>query len=387
MNILTETHRWRMRAGYSWDQSENPRLVALRSAVDTRLRRATSAVSEADPDGPSIGYAGVHHGVVIRQLLEQRREIGGVATTDRREHLLDRGRLFRPGGLPDADLVAVSGTAAQIGSLPRDSALVLPYRMHLSVDLTGDGSWRRGVSKRERQWFNALRNSREVAIDVATDEESFDLFYDRMHVPTMELRHGERTRNETKARAHECLFRRGLLAFAVVDGLRTAGVLCHRSPDGSVLTVRLLGVRDGSQVHHDDGALKALYHLLLGWADDNGCSRVDFGAVEAWISQGIFQWKRRFGPTITVAPNHNGRLRVWWRANRDTPAVRDFLVANPVFELTDDLRPRAVYFHDDSRPARYDLSHKCAGNDDVRAVHLDQFLAGLPTVLASGSGR
>ena len=376
MNVRTEAHRWRLRAGYAWDQSEDPRLAALRSAVDTRLRRFTSTVSTAGPDGPSIGYAGVRHGVVIRQLLEQRREIGGATTVSRVEHPVDRARLFTPGGPPDADLVAVSGTAAQIGALPRDHALVLPYRLHLAVDLAGDGSWRRGVSKRERQWFTALRNSRAVTIEVATDEESFDFFYDRMHVPTMELRHGDRTRNETRERAHECLFRRGLLAFAVVDGQRTAGVLCHRGPDGSVLTVRLLGVLDGSQAHHDDGALKALYHLLLEWADDNGCARVDFGAVEAWISQGIFQWKRRFGPTATVAPNHTGRLRVWWRANRDTPAVRDFLVANPVFELTDDGRPRAVYFHDDDRPARYDLSHKCANDLEVRAVHLDRFLAG-----------
>jgi hypothetical protein len=367
----------RLRAGYVWEQSTDPRLAALRSVVDTKLRRFMSSVSAAGPDGPSIGYAGVRHGIVIQQLLEQRRELTGVTATGRSSQLIDSSRLLAPGGIPDADLVAVGCSTRQLRQLPSVNALVLPYRMHLSVALSGDGSWRQRVSKRERQWFNARRNTTDMALEVATDEDSFHFFYDRMHLPTMRLRHGDRTRSEPKDRAHEVLFRRGLLAFAMVDGVRTAGVLCHRSSDGGVLTVRLLGVRDGAQVHHDDGAMKVLYHLLLEWADGHGVARVDFGAVEAWLSQGIFQWKRRFGPEITLAPNHFGRLRVWWRANRDTPAVRDFLVANPVFEITADARLRAVYFHDDHRPPRYDLSHRCANAVDFRTVHLDDFLVGL----------
>jgi hypothetical protein len=379
MNGLTELRQWRMRAGYLWEQSADPRLAGLHSAVDTRLRRFTTSVSTADPDGPSIGYAGVPHGVVIQQLLELRREVGGARETGRAQHPVRGGRLLAPGGVPDADLVAVGCSERQVRTLPGDNALVLPFRMHLSVELSGDGSWRRGVSKRERQWFNAKSNACDVAVEVADDDESFDFFYDRMHMPTMRLRHGGRTRSESKERAHECLFRRGLLAFATVDGERVAGVLCHRSADRTTLTVRLLGVRDGDQAHHDAGALKVLYHVLLDWADTHGIAKVDFGAVEAWISQGIFQWKRRFGPKVALAPNHCGNLRVWWRARRDTPAVRDFLVANPVFELTGDGRLCAVYFHDDERPPRYDIPFRCANNDASRALHLDEFLAGLPS--------
>ncbi|MGW7657791.1 GNAT family N-acetyltransferase, partial [Streptomyces tendae] len=312
MNVRTELRHWRIRADYVWDQSPDQRLAALRSTVETRLRRYTMSVSAAGPKGPSIGYAGVPQGIVIRQLLELRREVGGALTTVRDERLVASGRLLAPGGLPDADLVAVGCSERQVRMLPEDNALVLPFRMHLSVELYADGSWRRGLSKRERQWFNAKSKGREVAVETATDDESFDFFYDRMHMPTMRLRHGERTRSETKERAYASLFKRGLLAFAVVDGVRVSGVLCHRSSDGATLTVRLLGVRDGEQAQHDAGALKVLYHVLLDWADTHGIARVDFGAVEAWLTQGIFQWKRRFGPNIALAPNHFGRLRVWW---------------------------------------------------------------------------
>ncbi|MGH3244281.1 MAG: GNAT family N-acetyltransferase [Spirillospora sp.] len=378
MRIGAELRRQRLHAKYAWSQSTNPWLVTTRSLVDTRVRPYISVLSTAGQEAPTIGYAGTWHGTVwILDVLEQRREASGAPTISRKQGTVSRSGLY--GGkraLPRADLVAVGCAADDVGRLPTNAALVLPYRMHLIVDLSGSGSgeWRKAVSRRERQWFNARRNARDLLFEVVSDDDSFNFFYDRMHVPTMRLRHGERARSETKQSAYECLFRRGVLGFARIEGERSAGVLCRR--DGDVLTVRLLGVRDGAKQHHDEGAMKILYHLMLEWADENGIRQVDFGAVEPWLSQGIFQWKRRFGPRIQLAPNHSGNLRVWWRSNRDTPAVRDFLVANPVFELTGAGDLRAVYFHDDERPPRLDLAHTCANNDNFRQIHLDEFLVG-----------
>jgi hypothetical protein len=377
MSIRTQLRRWRLHARYAWYQSAVPWLANARSTHDTRVKPFIATLSTAGPDAPTIGYAGVQHGTVwIQDVLEQRREAAGAPTILREQHVVSRADLFSRRGLPRADLVAVGCTAGQAQLLPRESALVLPYRMHMVVELSGGtGEWRRGVSRRERQWFNARNRNGDVVFDIADDYESFSFFYDRMHVPTMQLRHGDRARSEMKASAYECLFRKGILGFATIGGTRTAGVLCRQ--DGDMLTVRLLGVLDGSQEHHDDGGLKMLYHLLLDWADRNGIARVDFGAVEPWLSQGIFQWKRRFGPRIGLAPNHSGNLRVWWHAGRDTPAVRDFLVANPVYEVDQQTGAlRAVYFHDEQRPARFDLSHACANNQEFRTVHLDDFLTG-----------
>jgi hypothetical protein len=360
-----------LRAGYAWELSEDPLLIAMRAGLDTRLRRPASAVSIAGPQAPAIGYSGARHGLVkVLQFLEERQEAMGA------------GRATVEPGLDGADLVAVACSADKARRLPRTAALVLPYRLHLVVDMPETpGEWRRAVSRRERQWFNARNKAADLALEIATDDDSFHFFYDRMHAPTMRERHGDRARSEAKDVAYECLFHDGLLAFATVDGRRVAGVLCHRGP--STITVRLLGVLDGAESAYRDGAMKVLYHLLLDWADRNGLAHVDFGGTEAWISKGIFQWKRRFGPRLAHAPNHFGTYRVWWNARRDTPAVRDFLVANPVLELTEDQPPhartlQAVYFHDDDRPARLDLAYACANVDRHRTAHLDEFLAGLP---------
>ncbi len=315
------------------------------------------------------------HGIgKVQQTLEARREAAGAATTAIRQTTVRRAELFG-GALPPADLVTVGCSAGQVSALPRRSALVLPFRMHFMVDLSGGrGEWRRAVSRRERQWFSARRNERDWALEVPTDEAAFWFFYRQMHLPTMRSRHGERTRSEPEDSALECLFRRGVLAFATVNGKRVAGVLCHRSRNGTTLTVRLLGVLDGAKEMYDIGALKAIYHLLLEWADGNGYRRLDLGGTEAWLSPGLYQWKRRFAPRVVLAPNHLGRLRVWFHARRDTAAVRDFLVANPVLEIVGNGEFGAVYFHDECRPARLDLAFACPNVREYRTVHLDDFL-------------
>lgn len=384
--------RLRLRAGYAWTQSADPWLAATHAWLDTRLRSMVSVTSTAGPDAVSIGYLGVSHGIVkIHQLLERQRDALGATVGACRQTLVVPTRLgsrrLRPDtDVPDTDLVAVGCAPGQADRMPSRAALLLPYRLHLVTDVPqGDDEWRRRVSRRERQWFAARQRADDPGLEFSSDEASFHFFYDRMHLPTMRLRHGERARSEARDTALECLFRTGLLAFVTVGGVRVSGSLCHWNRRTSVLTIRLVGVLDGARAHYDDGALRLADHLLLDWASRNGVRHVDFGGTEAWLSQGTFRWKRKFWPRVTLAPNHLGRLRVWWHARRDTPAVRDFLVANPVLELVDGHHLRAVYFHDDARPARFDLAHRCANVTDCRTVHLDRFLAGVPDRTIEGS--
>ncbi|MGD0064058.1 MAG: GNAT family N-acetyltransferase [Streptosporangiaceae bacterium] len=364
-----------LRARYAWHQSGHPTVLGVRGTINSQLLPFVSAVSAAGPDAPSLGYAGVPHGLgKVLQTLEARREAVGAVTTVTERARVHRADLFG-GAWPAADLVAVGCSAAQVTALPLRSALVLPFRMHFVVDLSGGPEqWRGAISRRERQWFSARRKERDWALEVATDEDAFRFFYHQMHLPTMRSRHGERTRSEPEDSALECLFRSGLLAFATANGKRLAGVLCHRSKDGATINIRLLGVLDGAKEMYELGALKAVYHLLLEWADGQGIRQVDLGGAEAWLSPGLFQWKRRFAPNIVLAPNHLGRLRVWFHAPRDTAPVRDFLVANPVLEITGDREFGAVYFHDDHRPARLDLAYACPNVREHRTVHLDDFL-------------
>jgi hypothetical protein len=369
--------RFTAQASFRWDYSDHPLLAAARTALDTRLRPPTAVVSAPDGTGPSIGYAGVSDGVVkILQMLERQRERTGVPTHGQ---IASAPHRIEPLGaqLPDADLLAVAGTRSQLSRLPAHAALTLPYRLHAVVD-TSDAGWRRRMSGRERRWCTTQVTRRQLRLELADDDASFHFFYDRMHLPTMRLRHGDRMRSETRTRAYHCLFRPGMLMFVTDGDTRLVGALATSTRDGMVLTPRLGGLLDGDEKRHDEGLLRLLSYLVLDFAERHGIRRVDFSGLEAWIASGLYGYKRRLAPNLVPPPDHRANLQLSWRAQRDTPPVRDFLVRNPVLERAPGGDLRAVYFHDHERPARMDIPYACANVLSTRTVDLDEFLDGVP---------
>lgn len=278
--------------------------------------------------------------------------------------------------LPAADIVIAGASAGQARRLPATAALVVPMRVHFVVNIDADAQQlRRRISERERWQF--ARNVRRYGWvwESVDDPAWFDFFYDRMYRPTMHNRHGQRERTEGRDSSYECLFRTGRLFALRENGERIAGALCHWNRGARVLTLRLLGVLDGSADHLDRGALKAVYHFLIAWAADNDVRQFDLQGTEPFLSKGTYQWKRRLGTRVILPPNHFGAKRLWFHVHRDTLAVRDFLVANPVLAESADGTLEAVYFHDAARPARLDYSAKSPGVGRTRLVDLDEFLS------------
>jgi hypothetical protein len=196
-----------------------------------------------------------------------------------------------------------------------------------------------------------------------------------MHAPTMRHRHGARTRTERPDVARDAILASGAVFLVEGESGPVAGALCRWDAASGTLTTRLLGVLDGAPAHYETGAFKAVYHLLLEWAVAHGVAHVDFHGTEPFLAKGIFQWKRRFHPRVTLPPNHHARKRLWLHVPRDTPAVRRFLVDNPVLVVAPRGGLEAVYFHDDDLDARTDIDCGCGGVTGTRLLHLDDFLA------------
>ncbi len=370
--------RLRLRSAYQWRNGGNPLLVRLRTAWDTRSSRVFPAVLSR-LGGLSVGYSGLPEGLAYTLEFTELRREDGSEPAERSSGTI-RGREARSAGLlPDADIVILGTSAVRARRLPAEASLIMPVRVHFVADIDGDAeAMRRRISERERWQFSRNQRRYGWTWSVERDAEWFDFFYDRMYRPTMFERHGQRERTEAKETSYECLFRTGRMFALHEDGTRIAGALCHWNAASGALTLRLFGVLDGSADYLDRGVFKAVYHFLIAWAAENGVSQVDFQGTEPFLSKGTYQWKRRFGTRVILPPNHFGAKRLWLQVRRDTPAVRDFLVANPLLAETADGSLEAVYFHDAARPARLDYSAKSPGVRGTRLVELDEFLSPAP---------
>jgi hypothetical protein len=325
----------------------------------------------------SVAYAGIADG--LRYTLEFTELVRSTPAADAPGRIYTSVRAKYLGDVrewPDADVLLIGTTAPKAQILAPPRSLILPMRVHFVVDIEADPALMNSrISKRQRWQFSRDQRIHQWTWRLETEPAAFDLFYDRFYRPTMRRSHGERERIEGRSAAYECLFKTGKLFFLYERGERIGGALCSWDPSTRVLTLRLFGVLDADAKHYESGALRAIYHFLIAWSAENGVGKLDLGGTEPFLSKGTFQWKRRFGSRITLPLNHFGRKRVCLVVRRDSPAVRDLLVANPVLAEGADGVLEAVYFYDEKRDPRLDLSAKAPSGPRARKINLSEFLA------------
>ncbi|MPZ85180.1 MAG: GNAT family N-acetyltransferase [Actinophytocola sp.] len=351
-----------------WASLPGRRFSSVRS---TGADRALTIEYQGFPEGPT--YA-------LSYLAEQQAALcGPPSTVDGPPVTWRRMR----GGLsaPDADLVLLGCARRRAFALPTAHAVVLPFNVHMVLDITGDAqAMYRTVSTNERRQFTKLRRTHQWTAEVGDSEADLEFFYERMHLPTMAVRHGEGARSADWKVALHALFHKGLLLFVNESDKRVAGVLCRLEDGHQTLRMRLLGVLDGDETHYRSGAVKAVYYLAMEWAAGNGVRRIDFSSADPFPGKGVFQFKRRFHPAVVLAGNHYGGRRVYLRAARDTPLIRDLLVATPMLTVDKSDQLVTTHFFDGTRPARTDIRCDGPGVHGARTVDLDEFLSGLPVV-------
>jgi predicted N-acetyltransferase YhbS len=227
---------------------------------------------------------------------------------------------------PDSDIVIAAGSERLIRKLPRQNAIILPLYVEHVLDIQGD--WE-DVKKRLRQSKGVRNEFRAVerygyTYEVSHDGRDFEMHYHTMYLPTMEKRHGDAAIivSEEEARQH---FRHGCLLLVKRDGQVVAGGLCR--PRGDRLRFIYLGIASADEQLMKERIIGALYVSRIHWANQAGYKAVDLLGCPPYLRMGVFQYKRKWGTTIGIPPTSH--KQIWFRFQRDTPAVRQFLKDNP----------------------------------------------------------
>ncbi|MFI1395466.1 beta-ketoacyl synthase N-terminal-like domain-containing protein [Streptomyces sp. NPDC020681] len=360
--------RLRARADYAWRHSAEPAVAQLRRLYEGELRAALPrrAVHTRGADGgPTASYTGPYE--IGKGLMAQVETHTGSA------------------GAPAAggpELVLVAASARRLAALPRARALLLPARVHQIVPIRGDlATVLAGRSRRNLDGFRRNRRKHGWTLEHAGSDQDLDFFHRRMLLPTVRDRYGAYAVSEDPTVMRECLLRQGHLFFVRAggpDGERIAGALCRWDERRRTLRFRLTGVLDADPALRKAGALIAAEYFVFDWAWRNGVAAVDLSGGAPFLARPIVQYKMRLNAELVPAPTPVRHLAVRLHAARDTPAVRDFLSANPLLAKAAGGGLEAVYFHDRTRPVRDDVAWRSPGVVRSRIVDLDEFLTGQP---------
>jgi hypothetical protein len=364
-------------ARYRWATGTGGWAQVRERWADLPGRRFVHQVLSSAEGRLSLAYQGCPEGTTyllphLRSQMSAR--VGAVSASDQQPSTWRQ--MLRAANRPTADLLVLGCSRERVRQLPAARSVVLPFRINMMLDINAEAV-HSSVSGNERRQFAKLRRSRGWTCEVGTDLPDLQFFYRRMHLPTMASRHGEEARSTDWDIALHALFRHGLVLFVREGDRRVAGVLARLEDGGRTLWMRLLGVLDGAEEHYRSGAVKAVYYLTMEWAAEHGVTRVNFSGGDPFPGQGVYQFKRRLHPTVAHPKDHFRNRRVYLRATRDTPAVRDFLVATPMITVDGSDRIVATHFFDSTRPPRTDIRADGPGVHEARAIDLDEFLTGV----------
>jgi hypothetical protein len=231
-----------------------------------------------------------------------------------------------------ADLVAVEGSLRLIKLLPRQNALILPRCVSHTLDVTGEWQdvcrrFHKSIRNNELRWVRKYG----YRFDKATAIDHFEHFYEKMYLPTVNVRHRSAAVLAGKARAYE-LFENGFLLRVFKSGTWVAGALCELRASG--LRLCELGVLESNDDLIKQGAMAAAYVAAIQTANNMKCRRIDLTVTSSLLLNGTFQHKRRWGTSISLPVSI--QQYIWIKIARYTPAVHGFLAMNPMITVDED---------------------------------------------------
>jgi len=148
-------------------------------------------------------------------------------------------------------------------------------------------SMRRKIRKLDDQNFS---------YSVSQEDEDFDLFYYRMYLPYISLRHSGRgmVLHDYASLLND--FRKGKLLL-IKDGSKpVGGMLCLMV--GDTCYAQQMGVLDGDFRLVKRGVNVAIWWFMLLWSREQGAKRFDVGGSRAQLSNGVFNFKRQWGTRV-----------------------------------------------------------------------------------------
>jgi hypothetical protein len=234
----------------------------------------------------------------------------------------------------DADLVVV-GANHLLGDYYRSRGFyLLPkyVRQRLPVLETPEqtlGRLSTGVQKDIRHKLRRME-SMGVKCELIRDPAWLDTFYHEMYKPYTLSRFEEMAAVSRFKDVKRAFQRGGGLA------LKQNGVSFSASvvfPQGEVMRFPYSGTLSGSEELARKGGKTVLYYNALRLAHEWGCSAIDLGHTGPFLSDGVLQFKLKWGSQVLDDDDGTGYFAI--AAPGRTEAARRFLAANRFYHVTD----------------------------------------------------
>ncbi|MBN1929368.1 MAG: hypothetical protein JW764_07485 [Chlorobiaceae bacterium] len=160
--------------------------------------------------------------------------------------------------------------------------------------------------------------------------ESIDDFFVNFWVPTVKKRYPEKDAKDIQKERRSWSEYRCELLMVSDGGCDVSGVLIRYDDDCPYLWRN--GLKNGDLSLWKKGAIAATYYYGALYLGSKGYKELYLGLSRGFLSDGVFQYKKKWGGAVKGRDRYAFGLRVF----NDSAGVRKFLTNNPVFSFYND---------------------------------------------------
>lgn len=160
--------------------------------------------------------------------------------------------------------------------------------------------------------------------EITKDPEKLDFFYNRMFVPYISMRHGDLVPPSYFSYIKSILYRTHLLLVKEDDKYVCGGLIELK---GRKANLPSMGIIDGNIEYLQKNAVVALIYYHIISAHKMGVKHVNFGDTRAFLNDGGYQYKRKWGMQAHISNTLFGIFGI--KIHRFNETVESFLSNNP----------------------------------------------------------
>lgn len=193
---------------------------------------------------------------------------------------------------------------------------------------------RRNLSGNSKEYIRKIKariRKLGLSYEISYSMEMLEYFYRNIYVPFTLERHGKLA--ELLPLSHmERAFRRGGLLMVKEDDVCIGGVLFIIAR-GETFHIFRWGIASGDEEYLKKDVGGVLYYFSIMWAKQQGYKKVDFGGSRAFLNDGTYRYKKKWG--AEVSDNKWLTSTFGLKLLNLNDGVRDFLYGNPFIFIND----------------------------------------------------
>jgi len=228
------------------------------------------------------------------------------------------------------DAVFIESNTFYAGYFEKQGFTIIPESISMTLDISEPfEKIYKKFSKSAKEDIRKVKRYK-FTYELTNDPEKLKLFYYKMYLPYISQRHKEIATHTNFHAIRMSLEKNGRLMLIKHKNEYISGALFSIKKEKAIATY--LGIKKEKTKLLKKGLTAASYYFFIKWAKGNGIKILDFGTSKAFLNDGLFRYKKKWGTKIDKTESYYYSVFPF-KIYKQSKGIKSFVKNNPFVYL------------------------------------------------------